>query len=308
LSKRHGWRARASLIGLAIVAAAGGVWVLTQPQRDDRIVFAGEQNGAWDLWWVRGDGSGLERLTSTPLDERAPALSADRARIAYSTSDGSLWMLDTASRQATRLPLDDTRRSNPSWSPDGRQFVYTTYTMSAQGEDAVLWLYDLEARTPRQLLSQDGAQDFARFHPDGQTFVYSSSGAITVFGFGYVVIQQLWTMSLMTGRVQELLLARGKDTEPAWSRDGRALVFASDREGGTQLWRADADGSNLKRLTAGATASTHPAWSPDGRDIVFVSSDGVRSSLAIVDADGSGMRPLAISAEGLGNVRDPHWQ
>jgi TolB protein len=274
----------------------------------DRIVFVAEENGAWDLWSMRGDGTGAARLTETPLDERAPALSPDRARVAYSTSDGGLWILDTADHRTMRVPVADGRHSNPSWSPDGRQLVFTTYTMSAQGEDATLWLYDVEQRAPRQLLLQDGAQDFARIHPDGRTIVYSSSGAITVFGFGYHVMQQLWTISLVTGRVEELVLARGKDTQPAWSPDGRAIVFVSDRDGATQLWRADADGGNLKRLTEGADASTHPAWSPTGAEIVFVAGDGRRSRLAIVSADGGTVRPLDMSSRTMGNVRDPHWR
>jgi TolB protein len=272
------------------------------------MVFVAEENGAWDLWWIRGDGTGAARLTDTPIDERAPALSPDRTQVAYSTSDGGLWILDTSDRQTKRVPLEGGRHSNPSWSPDGRQLVFTTYTMSAQAEDSTLWLYDLGQGAPRQLLLQDGAQDFARIHPDGRTLVYSSSGAVTVFGFGYQVIQQLWTMSLVTGHVEELLLARGKDTQPAWSPDGRSLVFVSEREGATQLWRADADGGGLMRLTEAPGASTHPAWSPTGDEIVFVASDGRRSRLAIVGASGGTSRPLDISRANISNVRDPHWR
>jgi TolB protein len=302
--------ARVILIAIVVFAAAAVVWIASQSRRTDRIVFVAEENGAWDLWWMRGDGTGAARLTETPLDERAPALSPDQTRIAYSTSDGGLSILDTSNRTATRIPVADGRHSNPSWSPDGRQLVFTTYTMSAQGEDATLWIYDVDQQgTPRQLILQDGAQDFARIHPDGRSLVYSSSGAITVFGFGYQVVQQLWTLSLVTGRVEELILARGsKDTQPAWSPDGRSLAFVSDREGATRLWRADADGNGLKRLTKDAEASSNPAWSPTGAEIVFVTTDGRRSRLAVVPAEGGAVRPLELSGRISGNVRDPHWR
>jgi Tol biopolymer transport system component len=301
---------RRYLVAIVVaVLGAAGVWLLSQTRRQDRIVFVAERNGAWDLWWARGDGSGSSRLTSTPLDERAPALSPDRAKVAYSTSDGGLWVLNTSGRETERLPLEKSaRHSNPSWSPDSRQMVFTTYTLSDKGEDATLWLYDVEQRAPRQLILQDGAQDFAKIHPDGGRIVYSSSQSVTTFGFGFVVIQQLWTMSLVTGRVEELVLARGKDTEPAWSPDGQSLVFVSDRGGTTQLWRVGADGGGLKKITEGPPSASHPAWSPDGAEIVFVASSDSGSSLAIVGADGGAARPLAIAGQAMSNIRDPHWR
>lgn len=305
-SSRRQWYAIAA--ALLVIGAAAIVWSNSVSRRADRITFVAEQNGNWDLWWMGADGRGLVRLTRTPLDERAPAISPDRTRIAYSTSDGMLWILNTGDRKVTRVPLEPGRYSNPSWSPDGRQIVFTAYTMSGDSEDATLWLYDVAGGKPRELLKQDGAQDYAKFSPDGQTVMYSTSGAITVFGFGYLVVQQLWSLSLVTGRAQELLLARAKDTQPAWSPDGRAIVFVSDREGAAQLWRVDASGDGLRRLTSGPLASTHPAWAPSGSEIVYVASDGRTSTLAIVAGDGGGSRPLEIRDDQVKNVRDPHWR
>jgi Tol biopolymer transport system component len=296
------------LAALVVIGAIAMLWVTSVARPPDRIAFVAENNGTWDLWWMAGDATGLARLTTTPLDERAPAISPDRSRIAYSTSDGALWILNTGDRNVTRLALQPGRYSNPSWSLDGRQIVYTAYTMTGDSEDATLWVYDVPEQKAREVLRQDGAQDYAKFSPDGQTLLYSSSGAITVFGFGYSVVQQLWSLSLTTGRAQELLLARGKDTQPVWAPDGRAIAFVSDREASTQVWRVDATGEGLKRLTDGPTASAHPAWSPDGREIVYVASDGRTSRLSIVAADGGASRPLEIRGSQVSNVRDPHWR
>lgn len=307
-ARRSSRQRYAILAALGAIAIFTFVWVRGISTREDRIAFVAEQNGSWDLWWMAGDGAGVTRLTTTPLDERAPAISPDRSQIAYSTSDGALWTIATRDRKSTRLMLEPGRYSNPSWSPDGRAIVFTSYTMTGNSEDATLWVYDIAQQKARELLRQDGAQDYAKYSPNGQTLLYSSSGAITVFGFGYSVVQQLWSLNLTTGRAQELVVARGQDNQPAWSPDGRLIAFVSDRETPAQLWRIGGNGDGLKKLTGGTTPAAHPVWAPTGREIVYVTSDGRTSTLSIVDAEGGEARPLAIRDRQVSNVRDPHWR
>ena len=68
-------------------------------------------------------------------------------------------------------------------------------------------------------------------------------------------------------------LTRGAtwDRQPAWSADGRALVFVSDREGQDDLFRLrlDAPMATPERLTTSVAADLEPAVTPDGT-IYFV--------------------------------------
>src|SRR5688500_5731848 len=70
-----------------------------------QIAFVANQKGNWDLFVINGDGTGLTQLTDTPIDERQPALSPDGQRVAYSTSDGALWVIRLAEKTAEALPL-----------------------------------------------------------------------------------------------------------------------------------------------------------------------------------------------------------
>ncbi len=67
------------------------------------------------------------------------------------------------------------------------------------------------------------------------------------------------------------------DRDPVWTRDGRALVFSSDRGGNFDLWRVtvDADGSvgQPERLTSTPESESAPSVAPDGT-IAFVRGYG----------------------------------
>ena len=52
---------------------------------------------------------------------------------------------------------------------------------------------------------------------------------------------------------------------PAWSRDGRTIVFVSWRDGNGEVYAMDADGSAPRNLTQHPAKDVRPAWSPDGR-------------------------------------------
>ncbi len=79
---------------------------------------------------------------------------------------------------------------------------------------------------------------------------------------------------------------------PAWSRDGRTIVFVSWRDGNGEVYAMDADGSSPRNLTQDPAKDAGPAWSPDGRRIAFVSRRDGNSEIYVMNADGSGKRNL----------------
>ena len=82
---------------------------------------------------------------------------------------------------------------------------------------------------------------------------------------------------------------------PAWSPDGRTIVFVSWRDGNGEVYAMDANGSGPRNLTQNTAKDVHPAWSPDGRKIAFVSRRDGNSEIYVMNADGSGKRNLTRS-------------
>ena len=97
---------------------------------DEWVVFTSERHGSADIFRVRADGMGIERLTDHPAFDDHAALSPDGRSLAFvSTRDhGStdIYVLDVQTgevRNLTDTPGGDYR---PSWSPDGRWLAFSS--------------------------------------------------------------------------------------------------------------------------------------------------------------------------------------
>jgi Tol biopolymer transport system component len=89
------------------------------------------------------------------------------------------------------------------------------------------------------------------------------------------------------------------DREPAWSPDGRKVVFTSNRDGNPEIYAMNADGSSVVRLTNNSARDEQPAWSPDGTRIAFASTRGADlSDIYVMNANGTNQRRLTADANG----------
>ena len=103
---------------------------------------------------------------------------------------------------------------------------------------------------------------------------------------------------------------------PAWSPDGRKLVFGMQLRGSAglcgragscndEIFVINANGSGLRRLTRNAVRDGQPAWSPDGQKIAFLSwRDGTGADVFVMNADGSDQRNLTRKP---GDEAGPDW-
>jgi len=117
------------------------------------------------------------------------------------------------------------------------------------------------------------------FAPDGR-LALSSNGDLLV-------------QATPNGRWVRITSGSAWDRDPAWTHDGRAVVFSSDRGGNFDLWRVtlNADGSvgEPQRLTSTPENESAPAVAPDGT-ITFVRGYGRSARVWLRGADGTERR------------------
>jgi serine/threonine protein kinase len=78
----------------------------------------------------------------------------------------------------------------------------------------------------------------------------------------------------------------GDNYTPATSRDGRYIVFASNRTGSLNIWRINAeDGSDPKQLTFG-DGNSYPSVSPDGQWVFYDNQNNSTFTVWKVPIDG----------------------
>jgi Tol biopolymer transport system component len=118
------------------------------------------------------------------------------------------------------------------------------------------------------------------------------------------------------GQSSPLTGLRWTDETPAWSPNGKEIVFASDRarrEGGIDhLYLMRPDGTHLRRLTRDRLDAREPSFSPDGKQIVYAARvlDGnndytERGLVYLIAANGTHRRWLTPGLRGDASV--PAW-
>ncbi|MFT2091015.1 amidohydrolase family protein [Paraglaciecola sp. 2405UD69-4] len=122
----------------------------------------------------------------------------------------------------------------------------------------------------------------------------------------FVALGDLYTMEIGKTPVN-ITQDHYVEADPAWSPDGRYLVYSSDKGGNQlQLWIYDTKTKHFRQLTHMDKQPMGADWSADGKRIAILKMDGTWgvSSIAIVDAQTGEVTQVTETLKQLGK---PDW-
>jgi TolB protein len=179
-----------------------------------------------------------------------PAWSPDGTRIAFSsTRDGNpeIYVVNRDGSNLRRITNHPGIDITPTWSPTGNQIAFTsdrtgTPQIYVVGSDGL----NLAKR------SADGYCDRPTWSPAPYNEIAFSSRN----GPGF----DIRVIDLATGRSSALTNGEGTNESPAYSPNGRHIVFTSTRSGKTQVFTMARDGRDVKQITRIGN-NEKPDWS-----------------------------------------------
>jgi TolB protein len=203
-------------------------------------------------WVYEGRSSGFPAGAGANL--MSLDFSPDGTRIAYSSNKSGnpdIWVANvdgTDARHLTNSPAIDTA---PSWSPSGNEIAFT----SGRSGTPQIWVMDSDGLNPRRVSTVGSYNDGAAWNPAKE---FSTEIAYTTIVDRSIF--EIVVVDVATGQTRQLTEGRGSCEYPAWSQNGRHLLFACDRDGRWQLTTCDRNGGNIKTIDVGPGNNSQADW------------------------------------------------
>jgi dipeptidyl aminopeptidase/acylaminoacyl peptidase len=230
------------------------------------ILYDSGRKGYNELYVVSDDGKSRNLLAATEI---------------YTGSD----TIASPARDVGDAVSSDRFDAQPHWSPDGTRISYTERSRAFFSGKLKVLPFDqttgkasgpaLTIYTAKNDPGGAWAINTAAWSPDSKTLA--------------IVLQvtrwdKIWQIPAAGGTLAELTYGPGEDEEPAYSPDGKWIVFESNRDLPEErhLWVVPTGGGDPHRLTSLAGFETGPAWSADSQSVRFQWRSTLGASAAYV--------------------------
>ena len=240
------------------------------------VVYRSAESSTLQLAWYNRDGKRRAPI-GEPGQYGIIVLSPDETRLAMERLDPQLrthdlWTLELASGILSRQTFHPTDDTDPVWSPDGRELVFTS---SPNGKDN---LYrKVLGGGDEELLFESPDPEYAKsWTSDGKSIVFINNEGKTFFQLP------------LNGEGKPVILSKSEfpRDNPQVSADGRWVAYNSLESGRWEVYVAAFPAFTEKRQVS-VSGGCQPMWRKDGRELFYRTLEGkmmvveVKSAAAI---------------------------
>jgi Lysyl oxidase/WD40-like Beta Propeller Repeat len=221
---------RSAVVGGGVYVVGDGRTRLITPGAVDaawspdgrRLAYAAAGAGeATDVYVSDADGTHVGRITRTSaVDEASPRWSPDGMRLVFEQAGRIVVAKADGSRQRVLAA-----GLQPAWSPGGQRIAFE--------RDGDLFLVRASGGKARPLAVAAGSQNAPAWSPEGRRLAYATDET----GAPDIRLVDVRTRATTVVTADEAV-----DGAPAFSANGRAVLFVSNRAGADALWRAPLGG------------------------------------------------------------------
>ena len=346
--QRHGWRlVWAGVLLAAFILSVGTLWFIRSPGKPpqpalnpvplttypgfqrrpsfspdgNQVAFFwnGEKQDNFDIYvkMIGTNGPPL-RLTTGPALDYGPAWSPDGRFIAFlrnlpskKTAVLLIPAIGGLERKIAEI-FTSGYPSPPAWSPDGNWLAISE--RDSETEPFALSLLSVETGEKRRLTSppKEFFSDFdPAFSPDGRSLAFSRSIDPRSPGLSDLYLLALSDGLKPVGKPRQITFGSQGAEEPAWTADGREIVYSAGSMVGRGLWRVSVFGhaagrAEPQRLPSVGNDAFEPTISRSGHRLAYVNWLHHSSiwRMAAPGLEGKRLRPLNQPTPLISSTRD----
>jgi Tol biopolymer transport system component/DNA-binding winged helix-turn-helix (wHTH) protein len=267
---------------MPLTSMSGTEYFPTFSPDGDQVAFTwdGDKGDNWDIYLKMVGSSEVRRLTTDPMPETAPSWSPNGRHIAFACGrpEPSALYPDGVMNVCLVSPLGGPVRKlsefpvmpvPPSWSPDGAWLAVTRALSPTQPELAGVYLVPLDGGEPRHLALPRAPEGVLcpTISPDGHQLAFASKQGVITFSVHAIGLER---DNVRDGSARRLTPPIFLNSVPAWTRDGKFLVYSDTRASDT-LWRVAIDGGRApERIEIAGRHATWPVTSALHDRLAFV--------------------------------------
>lgn len=247
--------------------APDGTWLVAESDArgfSDLVRMAPRPPDAAAEGLAAAEGAEPVPLATATQGNFEPSVSPDGKHVAFVSSregDPEIYVMDADGANVRRLTAFHKEDWAPQWSPDGGWIAFLS---TREGRPRVFVVRP--DGTGTRAVSGSAATGEERepaWSPDGRTLAFvgrEAAGRARIWAVAIGDGGGADSAGDGVGEPVALTDGNGQDDQPAWSPDGKYLVFVSERTGDAELFLMRADGSGQTRLTASPGADWLPRW------------------------------------------------